>query len=46
MQISRCYQLDVVSTEAEQNNGDNPGSTSLCIAPIVPARLLDLYFVQ
>ena len=35
MQTSSCYRLDVVSREAEQNNGDNPGSTSLCIAPVV-----------
>ena len=46
MQISSCYQPDVVSREAEQNNGDNPGSTSFCIAPVVFARLLALYFLQ
>jgi len=34
MQISSRYQLDV-SREAAQNNGDYPGSTSLCIAPVV-----------
>ncbi len=35
MQISSCYQLDVVSREAEKNNGDYPGNTSVCIAPVV-----------